>query len=83
MCAIMREKDGFGKSNRDTPFYVLFNACWRRDAARRAYGSHGLNCGEDNNFARECPSKFINDSGLINLAVGDGTPDEAEKLWHR
>ena len=61
---------------------MLFDTPDQRDAARRSYGPHCLNC-EDNHFSRECPSKFINDSGLINLAVGDGTPDEAEKLWHR
>ena len=36
-----------------------------------------------NHFARECPSNFINRSGLIHPAVGDGTPDEAEKRWRR
>ena len=35
---IMREKWGFGKNNKDPPFYVSFNAREERDAARRRLG---------------------------------------------
>ena len=58
--AIFREKGGFGRNNKDLPFYVLFDTREQRDAARRSYGPCCFNCGEDNNFARECPSNFIN-----------------------
>ena len=82
MCSIMREKGVFGKKNRDHPFYV-FDTREQICAAHRSYGPHCLNSGEDNHFARECPSKVINRSGLIHPAVGEGTPDEAEKRWRR
>ena len=78
--AIFRDKGGFGRNNKDPPFYVLFDTREQRDAARRSYGPHCLNCGEDNHFARECPSIFINRFGLIHPAVGEGTPDEAENV---
>ena len=81
VCAIVKEKGGFGRNNKDSLFYVLFDTREQRDAARRSYGPHCLNCGEDIHFARECPSKFINRSGLIHPAGGRGTPDEAEKRW--
>ena len=73
--AVFREKGGFGKNNKDPPFYVLFDTREQRDAARGSHGPHCLNCGEDNHFARECPSNFINRSGLIHPVVGEGPPD--------
>ena len=69
VCAIFREKGGFGRNNKDPPFDVLFDTREQRVAARSSYGPHRLNCGEDNHFACECPSKFINLSGLIHPAV--------------
>ena len=81
--AIMREKGGFGKNNKDPPFYVSFNSREERDAARRRYGNRCLNCREENHFARDCPAKFLNLSGMIHPAVGEGTPDEAEQRWRR
>ena len=81
--AIFREKGGFGRNSKDPPFWVLFDTREHRDSARRSYGPHCLNGGEDNHFARECPSNFINRSGLIHPAVGEDTPDEAEKRWRR
>ena len=83
VCALLKEKGGFGRNNKDPPFSGLFDTREQRDAARRSYGPHCLNCGEDNHFARECPSNFINRSGLIHPAVGEGTPDEAEKRRRR
>ena len=65
VCAIFREKGGFRRNNKDPPFYVLFDTREQRDAARRSHGPHCLNC-EDNHFARECRSNFINRSGLIH-----------------
>ena len=44
VCAIFREKGGFGRNNKDRPFYVLFDTREQRDAARRSYGPHCLNC---------------------------------------
>ena len=35
VCAIFREKGGFGRNNKDPPFYVLFDTREQRDAARR------------------------------------------------
>ena len=81
--AIRREKGDFGKNNKYPPFYVSFNSREERNAARRAFGLNCLKCGEGGHFARECPDKFINRSPLIHPAVGDGTPDEAEKRWRR
>ena len=82
VCAIFREKGGLGRNNEDLLFHVLFDTREQRDAARRSYGPHCLIC-EDNQFACECPSNFINRSGLIHPAVGEGTPDEARKRWRR
>lgn len=81
--AIIREKGGFGKSNKDPPFCVSFNSREERDAALRAYGNRCLNCREENHFARECPARFLNMSGMIHPAVGEGTLDEAERCWRR
>ena len=81
--AIMRERGGFGKNNKDPPFYVSFNSREEGDAARRSYGNLCLNCREENHFARDCPAKFLNLSGMIHPAVGEGTPEEAERRWRR
>ena len=83
VCAIYKEKGGFGRNNKDPPLYMLFDTREPRDVARRSYGPHCLNYGEDIHFARQFPSNFINRSGLIHPAVGEGTPDEAEKHWRR
>ena len=58
--AIMREKGGFGKSNKYITFYVSFHFREERDVARRAFGSNCLNCGDGGHFFRECPAKFSN-----------------------
>ena len=77
--AITRRKGGFGKNTKYPPFYVSFNSREVRDAARRPYGNLCLNCGEEKDFAPECLAKFLNLSGLIHPAVGDGTPEEAKR----
>ena len=45
VCAIFKEKVGFGRNSKDPPFYVLFDTREQTDAARRSYGPHCLNCG--------------------------------------
>ena len=52
VCAIFKEKGGFGRNNKDPPFCVLFDTREHRDAARKSYGPHCLNCGKDNHFSR-------------------------------
>ena len=81
--AVLQERGGFGRNNKDPPFYVQFDTRENRDAARRSYGPRCMNCGHENHFARECPEKFLNRSNLIHPAVGDGTPQEAEARWRR
>ena len=83
MHAIMWERGGFGRNNKDFPFYELFKTPDERDAARASYGPRCLNCGDERHFAGECPKRSLNHSELINPAVGDGTADEAEKKWRR
>ena len=60
--AIIRERGGFGRNNKDPPFYVLFKFPEKRDAARASYGPRCLNCGDENHFARVCPEKNSNRS---------------------
>ncbi|CAN0543243.1 unnamed protein product, partial [Laminaria digitata] len=44
--AVMQERGGFGRNNKDPPFYVQFDSRENRDAARRSYGPRCMNCGE-------------------------------------
>lgn len=81
--SVMQNRGGFGKNNTEPPFYIRYDSREAKDAARRAFGPRCLNCAEDNHFARECPAEYTNRSGIINPAIGDGTPAESSALWRR
>jgi len=34
-------------------------------------------------MARECPAGYVNESGIINPAIGEGDPAEVEKRWRQ
>ena len=81
--SIMQSRGGFGRNNSKPPFYIRFDSREAKDAARGAFGSKCLNCAEDNNFVSDYPAIYLNRSGIINPAIGDGTPEESLALWRR
>ena len=66
VCAIFNEMGGFGRNKKSPPFYVLFDTREQRDAARRSYGPHCLNCGEDNHL-------FVNARPGLLIVLGSFT----------
>ena len=81
--AVMESRHGFGRNNQEPAFYIRYKDREAKDAARRAFGPRCLNCADDNHFARECPSPYLNRSGIINPEIGEGTADEVVTLWRR
>ena len=81
--AVMDSRHGFGKNNQEPAFCIRYKNREDKDVARRAFGPRCLNCAEDNHFARECLSPYLNRSGIINPEIGEGTSDEVVALWRR
>ncbi|CAM9514494.1 unnamed protein product, partial [Laminaria digitata] len=72
----MQKHGGFGKNNDEPPFYIRYVNREAKDAARRAFGPRCPNCAEDNHFARDCPTAYLNRSNIFHPAVGEGTQAE-------
>lgn len=81
--AVMESHHEFGRDNQEQALYIRYKNREGTDAARRAFGPRCLNCADGNHFARECPSPYLNRSGVIKPEIGEGTADEVAALWRR
>ncbi|CAM9299479.1 unnamed protein product [Pylaiella littoralis] len=68
---------------RDPPFYVRFTSLAEKDKRRHEYKGKCLNCASSDHFVRDCDQGFLNDSGMLNPDLGNGTPTEVAARWKR